>query len=331
MEDLLRFLLGPRPLVVRYGATAVMVLATFGLRLVIQDRAGPYEFMLFVPAIVASALLFDRGTGFFALGLSAVLDATLFPWNQDPQVHIGAIVVFLMVGSGLVLMSEGLHRALERANKAEREAQLLLSEMSHRVKNKFAMVVSMIALQARQSPPETRAALEAIDSRVRVIAKVHDYLQHSRHEGLVNMREYLLGLCQFLEEALCSLRLVKLFASAEPIVLPPDRALSIGLIVNELVTNALKYAFPDDRTGRVEVLLEKRDGLLCLSVADDGVGCTEQEIGLGTKLVKLLAAQLGGEARWQSLHPGCRASVVMPGALELKGPPPAPAPREAAR
>lgn len=188
MEDLLRFLPGPQSLVVRYGATAAMVLATFALRLIIRDAAGPYEFMLFVPAIVASALLFDRGSGFFALGLSTVLDATLFPWNQDPQVHVGAIAVFLIVGSGLVLMSEGLHRALERANKAEREAQLLLSEMSHRVKNKFAMVVSMIALQARQSPPETRAALEAIDSRVRVIAKVHDYLQHSRHEGLVNMR-----------------------------------------------------------------------------------------------------------------------------------------------
>lgn len=312
MEDFLRFLPGPQPVIVRYGATVAMVLVTFALRVVIQERGGPYEFVLFVPAVVLSALLFDRGTGFFALALSIALVAMLLPWQQTPRVHIAAITIFGVIGVGLVLISEGLHRALERAHKAERAAQLLLQEMSHRVKNKFAMVVSMIALQAREAPPDTQAALEAIGSRVRVIAKVHDYLQRSRHDGVVDMQEYLNGLCQSLEEALCNPQVVRLFVSAEPVALPPEKALSFGLIVNELVTNALKHAFPEERAGTVQVRFEKRGSTLCLCVTDDGIGCAQQGTRLGTKLVTLLAAQLGGEAKWESKKTGCRVFTEIP-------------------
>lgn len=312
--DFFRVLPGPQPLIVRYGATAAMVLLTFALRLAIQDRGGLYQFILFVPAVVASGLLFDRGTGFFAVALSTALVALQLPWPEDPGAHIVAITIFIVIGSGLTLISEALHRALERAHKAERETQLLLQEMSHRVKNKFAMVVSMLALQARGAPsPETQAALEAIGSRVRVIARVHDYLQRSRHGGLMDMREYLNGLCGSLEEALCSHRPVRLIVSAEPIALPPDKALPVGLIVNELVTNALKYAFPGERAGTVRVQFERHGDTLRLTVADNGVGCTQEGTGLGTKLVRLLAVQLGGEAKWEPLEPGCRvvASILI--------------------
>ena len=312
VEDFFRVLPGPQPLIVRYGATAAMVLLTFALRLAIQDRGGPYQFILFVPAVVASGLLFDRGTGFFAVALSTALVALQLPWREDSAAHIVAIAIFIVIGSGLTLISEGLHRALERAHKAEIETQLLLQEMSHRVKNKFAMVVSMLALQARgAASPETQAALEAIGSRVRVIARVHDYLQQSRHGGLMDMQEYLKALCGSLEEALCSHRPVRLIVDAEPVALPPDKALSVGLIVNELVTNALKYAFPGERSGLVQVQFGKQGNRLCLSVADDGVGCMHESVGLGTKLVRLLVVQLGGEARWEALKPGCRVVAEM--------------------
>ena len=88
----------------------------------------------------------------------------------------------------------------------------------------------------------------------------------------------------------------------------------MGLILNELVTNALKYAFPDERPGLVQVQFGKQGNTLCLSVADDGVGCMGESTGLGTKLVKLLAEQLGGEAKWEALKPGCRvvAEILLP-------------------
>jgi two-component sensor histidine kinase len=195
------------------------------------------------------------------------------------------------------------------------EKDLLLQEMSHRVKNKFAMISSMIALQVRSTATsDTRTALEAIGSRVRVIARVHDYLQLARQDGTVDMKEYLEGLCGSLRESLQDLRPVSIQVFAVELALPPEKALSIGLMVNELVVNALKYAFPDDRAGVVNVRLEKRGGIVALSVADDGIGCEQQATGsgLGSQIVKLLAAQLSGEAHWTPADPGCTVTAEFP-------------------
>jgi two-component sensor histidine kinase len=185
--------------------------------------------------------------------------------------------------------------------------------MSHRVKNKFAMILSIIGLQARQSDPATRAALEAIAGRVRVIANVHDHLQLARHDSLVDMSEYLGELCRSLGDTMRELRPLTVTVAAVPVMMPPDKALSTGLIVNELLTNAFKYAFPDDRVGHVHVELARDAGSLSLTVADDGSGCAEgSEAGLGTKLVNLLVAQLGGEARWDQSNPGCKVTATFP-------------------
>jgi two-component sensor histidine kinase len=313
MEHLLRLLPGPQPILVRYGAAAAAVLVTFALRAGIEHGAGTYGFILFIPAIVGSALLFDRGTGFFALALSAGLIAAALEWRGHLGMHVAALASFLIVGGALVLISEGLHRALERAYRAEREKDLLLQEMSHRVKNKFAMISSLIGLQSRQASSETRAVLEALDRRVRVIANVHDYLQLSRHGGLVDMREYLSGLCRSLDETVRELRPVVLSMRADEVDLPPEKALAVGLVINELVTNAFKYAFPDDKVGNVRIELRRKgEDKLELSVADDGIGCAEKAEGLGRRLVTLLMAQLGGKLDWEATSPGCRVSGTFP-------------------
>jgi two-component sensor histidine kinase len=103
--------------------------------------------------------------------------------------------------------------------------------MSHRVKNKFAMILSLIGLQARQSPFETRAALEAIAQRVRVIANMHDHLQMARHDNLVEMSEYLGELGKSLADTVRELRPVTVTVSSQPLRLGPAEALSIGLVV----------------------------------------------------------------------------------------------------
>jgi two-component sensor histidine kinase len=314
MEELLKLLPGPQSLAIRYGATAAMVLVTFAVRLGIHDTAGEYGFIVFIPAIVAAGLLFDRGSGFLALALSCALVAPLLSWRGVAEVRIAAFMIFILVGGGLVLISEALHRALDRAHRAEREKDLLLQEMSHRVKNKFAMIASMVALQARNTPaPEVRAALDAIGARVRVITKVHDYLQLSRHDGAIDMRDYLEGLCTSLSDSLKDIRPVAILVTAVDVQLPPEKALPVGLIVNELVVNALKYAFPDDRTGSVHVRLEKRSEILRLSVTDDGIGCPQAaSAGLGTKIVNLLAAQLGGTTKREPREQGCSTSTEFP-------------------
>jgi two-component sensor histidine kinase len=290
-----------------------MVVLTFVIRFGMYDRGESYGFILFVPAILGASLMFDRGSGFFALALSAALTAYIMPWGYNVERHVAALTIFALIGAPLVVVGEGLHRALDDAYKAQQAQGLLLAEMSHRVKNKFAMILSLIGLQARQSQVETRAALEAVAQRVRVIANMHDHLQMARDGSLVEMSAYLGELGKSLGDTVRELRPVAVSVSAQPLRLAPDKALPIGLIVNELITNAFKYAFIDDQIGHVAVRLEAAGGQVELSVEDDGVGCPEQaETGLGTRLVTLLVDQLGGTLKRENLNPGCRVSVTVP-------------------
>ena len=314
LESLLRYLPGPQSIAVRYGVTALLVFLAYGVRLALGNFSGAYGFLFFILPVIASALLFDRGTGFFAVALSGILVATLLDWDAKPGAHLGALLLFALVGACLVIIAEGLHRALETARAAQRTTALLLDEMSHRVKNKFAIVSSIISLQARRSSPETRQALDEIARRVNVIATVHNYLQLSRHEGLIDMSEYLPKLCESLKDALLGPGAVALHATAVPVELPPDKALSIGLIVNELVTNAIKYAFAEESSGGVLVNLSERGSDLVLTVEDNGCGYPpDAEAGLGSRLVTTFATQLGGVAtRDSGRKDGCIVTIVFP-------------------
>jgi two-component sensor histidine kinase len=320
MEWLLHLIPPRQPLLVRYSVSTAMVALAFGLRFALQGRGGPYGFILFVPPILAAALLFDRGSGLLALTVAAVLSAAVLDWSHNADVHIGALATFVAVGMLLVLVGEGLHRALERAQKAERskdlllvEKDLLLREMSHRVKNKFTMILSLIGLQTRHAQPDGRAALEAIARRVRVIASIHDQLQATpRDDNRVNLAAYLEELGRSLEDSVRELRPITVAFQVEPIDVAAEKALSLGLIVNELVTNALKYAFDGEAIGRVEVALVRDTEQLELSVADNGKGCPEGAEGLGTQLVALLVEQLGGKLLRQNTKTGCRVSVMLP-------------------
>jgi two-component sensor histidine kinase len=301
VEALFRYLPGPQPIIIRYGVSTLLVLLAYAIRVGLGNYSGAYGFLFFILPVVASALLFD-------------LVATLLDWSVKLGAHIGALLLFAIVGACLVLIAEGLHRALATAQAAQRATALLLDEMSHRVKNKFAMVASIISLQSRRSSPEVRQALDDIVRRVNVIATVHDSLQLSRHEGLIDMSEYLPRLCDSLKEALLRPRAISLTASAVTVQLPPDKALSIGVIVNELVTNAVKYAFDEDRSGHVRVDLSRGEKGLVLTVQDNGRGYPPSaEAGLGSRLVTTFATQLEGVAAWDAGRAGgCSAKVVFP-------------------
>lgn len=314
METLFRLLPGPQPLLIRYGITALIVFAAFAVRFYMGDGTGRYGFIHFVLPVVIASLLFDRGSGFFAIALSVALISSLLRWEANASAHISAIAVFITVGCCLAFLAEGLRKALMKAHAARTAADLLLQEMSHRVKNKFAMISSIIALQARNSSPEVRSALEDVAARVNVMATVHNYLQISRHDGLIDMAEYLPSLCEALRDALRGPRPIVVTVRAVPERLPADKALTTGLIVNELVTNAFKYAFEADLPGKIQIGLTHSDGGLELVVADNGRGCpADRQPGLGTRLVTVLAAQLGGEAEWsRNEDGGCRVRVIFP-------------------
>lgn len=190
---------------------------------------------------------------------------------------------------------------------------LLAREMSHRVKNSLAIVASLLALQARaaEAEPAVQAALTDARSRVEAIAGVHDQLWRQGDRGGDGDGEGVPGeldLAPFLEKLVANLAGgrpdQRLACSAAPLQISADRAIPIGLLVNELVTNALKYAYPPEthpEGGEIRVRAEPRPGGLVVEVADDGAGLPPGfEIGrasksLGMRVVGSLTRQLGGQ------------------------------------
>jgi len=314
MEQLVRLLPAPQPLWKRCAVATALVLLAFGCRMGLETTAGQYGFIIFILPVTLSALLFDRATGFYAMGLSLALLATLLPWEGRAGSHVAAMSVFVVVATILVLLGEGLHTALVKIHKAEREKDLLLQELSHRIKNKFAMISALLTLESRDAPPDVQKALDKVGTRVSVMAAIHDQLCITHADGKIALEGYLQKLGASLEAQLENLRPITLTVKSPAITTTPQHALAIGLIVNELVTNAFKYAFHENQAGRVSITLSENGSELTLSVTDNGKGCPEEiSGGLGTRLVTVLAAQLGGCVSRQSApQGGCIVAVSFP-------------------
>ena len=215
-------------------------------------------------------------------------------------------------------------RALLEQEKASAEADLrasnarleaLLGEVNHRVANSLQLVSAMVRLQATAlTDPSAREALEDTQRRIQAIAQVHRRLYTSNDVESVDMQEYLGALVDELAETWSTEALPRaLSLAAEPIRLPTDRAVSLGVIVTELVTNACKYAYPDSG-GEVRVALRRiDDDVFLLAVEDDGCGIPEDAVprgtGLGTKLIRAMAQSLQSIVEYDPTHTGVRATL----------------------
>lgn len=303
----------PQPRLVRYCTAVVMVGLSFLAFVGLQGHGGLLGFYLLFPAIFAASVLFDRRAGVFAVALSCLLLFFLLRTPGSillPAELILPLLIFALVALGIVIASDALRRAWEHAVDAERAKDLLLRELGRRTQNNLAMVIAVLSLQARsKTSPETRAALEKAVARVQAIASAHQHFQPASQNGRVEMRAYLEQLCGHLGDALRDVRPIAIKVGAEDLYLRTEQAVPLGLIANELVTNALKHAFPDDRSGAVEIVLRKTQALV-LMVEDNGVGCpADKQERVGSRLVRLLAQQLGAELAWEDARPGCRVRV----------------------
>ncbi len=200
-----------------------------------------------------------------------------------------------------------------RASNARLEA--LLGEVNHRVANSLQLVSAMVRLQATAlTDPSAREALEDTQRRIQAIAQVHRRLYTSNDVENVDMQEYLGALVDELAETWSTEALPRaLSLAAEPIRLPTDRAVSLGVIVTELVTNACKYAYPTSG-GEVRVALRRiDDDVFLLAVEDDGCGIPEDAAprgtGLGTKLIRAMAQSLQSIVEYDSTHTGVRVTL----------------------
>jgi two-component sensor histidine kinase len=195
--------------------------------------------------------------------------------------------------------------------------QAMLHEVNHRVANSLQLVSAFVHLQAATVADDAaRAALESTKQRIGAIAQVHKRLYSSGDVERVDMRDYLAALAEELEQTWStpsSPRRVSV--DAEPVRLRTDRAVSVGIIVTELVSNACKYAYPDGAAGEVRVTLRAAEGgAFQLNVQDDGPGLSAGDepkgTGLGARLIAAMASSLQSEVVFEDASSGVSATLV---------------------
>jgi two-component sensor histidine kinase len=307
----------PQSVITRYGITTLIVLVCFLLQIGVEYQSGFFGFFLYFPGIFLAAVIFDRGSGFYATVLSTIfsmVDLNPSGLALQPQ-HILPLVLFFLIGLAMATLSEALRTALEKSVAAQRATTLMLQELNHRIRNNLAMVASVLELQMRsQKEQAAKDPFASAVGRVHVIANAHDHLLPQDIHASINMREYLTKCCQNLGDALRDVRPIAVNVSVADIFVSADKAVAIGLIVNEVVTNAFKYAFSDEQSGTVAVRLEGAGAKsLTLVIEDNGKGCPENvKEGLGSRIVRLLAQQLSSTLKREPANPGCRVTLDIP-------------------
>ncbi len=191
--------------------------------------------------------------------------------------------------------------ALEKSETDLQRSNMLLKEIHHRVRNNLQVVSSLLTLQTGRTQDEgTGQLLRDGQNRIQMIALVHEKLYNSDDPSLIDLSEYTRSLVERLRSTLVRSDVIRINVSADPVVLSADRAVSVGLILNELISNAFKHAFPGERTGEIGVELRSMgEEQYLIRVRDDGVGVPEglditKTSSLGLQLVHGLAKQLNG-------------------------------------
>jgi two-component system, sensor histidine kinase PdtaS len=198
-----------------------------------------------------------------------------------------------------------------------KEKAVLLQELQHRIANSLQIIASVLMQSARKSQSdETRAHLHDARQRVMSVAAVQKQLSTSS-TGKVALRSYFTALCESIGASMIQdHNLISLEVRADESVTSSETSVSLGLIVTELVINALKHAFPNDRKGKIVVNYHSEGSGWTLSVGDNGVGMSEHggtaKAGLGTSIVQALARQLQGKINVSDVQPGTVVYVTHP-------------------
>ena len=311
---------------------APVILLDTTLNVVSASASFCHEFEI-DPAAIYGKPIFDMGTGEWdrpqlrsllsAIESGVQIDA----YELDLRARDGAVrhlvlnaqrVDHLGIESTRILVAVAdvtKRRAAEhRTAELLREKELLLREVQHRVANSL-QIIAAVLLQGANAvrSEEGRAQLTDAHQRIMSVAAMERELANSK-AGQVQLRPYLQKLCQSIGRSMIEgYRGIKLEVKADDSALAATSAASIGLIVTELVINALKHAFPAGRGGKILVEFQSQDSGWSLSIADDGIGTRggASTAGLGTSIVDALAMQLGAEIQRTDAAPGVRVSLLV--------------------
>jgi two-component sensor histidine kinase len=192
-----------------------------------------------------------------------------------------------------------LHAEISEREQRERDALILTNEIAHRVKNNLQITVALIALEARSAAAPCVGGYRAMQARIGAIAELYDLISQTSDGHAIALDAYLKEIARTMSESLLEdTSGIKIEVRAEALEIDPIRAVPLGLLVNELTTNAIKHAFPD-RKGRVLLRAQRIDDQIELTIADNGVGMKDKHSDQisekhGSEYVAIFVRQVGG-------------------------------------
>ena len=226
-------------------------------------------------------------------------------------------LAFLQGAANILGMAIERERHEQMLNAALEKHQFLLKEMNHRVKNSLAIVASLLNLQARDiGNPELTSHLNEAANRIAAIGKAHDRLSYGSHMERMDIGQYIEAICKDLDESVANCEVVT--NAVDGILVPTDRAISIALLVNELIANAAKHAYKDETGGKIWITVDRQtDDAIVISVRDEGAGLPpnfdiNHAKGLGMRIVTTFAKQVNATIVVHSREPGTEFVFSMP-------------------
>ena len=276
-------------------------------------------------AVAAAAVLAGWRSGLIALVAGQLLAwFFVFPpyWSfqlpQPGQVAGLALATFAELTALVIIWLY--QREVDRAwSRREEQVDLLhhaLAEIDHRTSNNYQTAIALILAQARQSEDPVKGALQQVADRINAIALASKQLAMSS-ESLEEVRvtHHLGELCAQIRQGL-SRPGVTVNCEFDDVTIGAEQAIAMSILVNELVTNAIKHAFPDDRQGEIRVSLARSSGGLLLEISDDGIGMKRSAptrgTGLGTRLVETFIKQLNARHEIETGDRGTRHRIHCP-------------------
>ncbi len=211
---------------------------------------------------------------------------------------IGLLLLFLGTLFYYLQRNQKIAKALLTKNQ---ENELLLKEIHHRVKNNLQVISSLLNMQSRSiQDTEVRSAIRESQSRVQSMSLIHQKLYRGKNLAAIEMKSYLQTLADNLIDAYLDEEDVEVTVDMHEFELDVDYAIPLGLIVNELITNSLKYAFSKQKKGAIEIKMERNQDEIILDIGDNGAGekattGNKDGSGFGSELIELLTMQLKGK------------------------------------
>ncbi len=312
-------------------STLIVAIATLLRAIAEQWMPLGYPYVGFFPAVILSCFLFGRGPGAYTgllCGLIAWFRFIPPPYSLKFDAAVATSLTFyaMVVALNVAVihwMQRSTARLVEERERNRRLAEnreTLFRELQHRVSNNIQMVASLLSLQRREiADPDAQTALDEAARRLGTIGRLHRQL-HDPKGGLLGLAPFLDQICRDLLDAAARDDLACTVEVDPTLVLDPDRAIAVALIVAEAVSNAIEHGFATRRGGTIRVALDRAapGGRATLLITDNGVGlpdgfALEPGISLGLGIAATLARQIGGEFRLaRGAAGGTEARLVLP-------------------